>query len=495
MLKARTLLIVFLVLISFSAFVSAQEDANTLTYSVVSEGEITNRAFSQTWTFQTASADRIVIRVQRTGGNLIPEFSLLDNNNQQITSAYTDNTGAYAETSATLPGKGTFQVLVQRRDGGTGLTTGAYSIVIIPLATAEDNPNNTVVLGEITEGSPVTGEITGAQWYHRYSYTAAGKDVIQVTALRTGGSLYPEIEVLDANGTPLSTGYNDYRTGESAQIESLELPGPGTYTIAVTRASRASGESTGNYSLNVTTLGFGEDHPTLAVTDGEIQYDTAIRGELDAKWYDDYTLTTDAGDTITVIVERASSNLVPELRLLGGSGQDLSYGYSSGDGTTATIWRYQLDGPGTYTVRVLRNGGKTGWSVGAYSLTVRLYGSGLGSSRLADPSGAIELGQEVTEIITNERWADGWTFAGRADQPIDIIVTRTNGTLIPRLSVLDSNGQELTSGWYGPAWDSAEITGYTPPSDGAYTIVVLRDGEQNGLTTGGYILSVKRAGS
>lgn len=493
MFKVRTLLLLILTLASFSAFVSAQD--NSLTYSVTSEGEITNQAFSQNWTFQTASADRLVIRVQRTGGNLIPEFSLLDSNNQQITSAYTDNTGAFAETSTTLPGKGTFNVVVQRRDGGTGVTTGTYSIVIIPLATADDNPNNTVTLGEITEGSPVTGEITGAQWYHRYTYTAAGKDVIRVTALRTGGSLYPEVEVLDANGTAISNGYNDYRTGESALIDYFELPAAGDYTIAVTRANRAGGETAGNYSLSVTTLGLGEDNPTLAVTDGEIQYDTEIKGELNAKWYDDYTLTTDAGDTITVIAKRSGSNLVPELRLLGGSGQELTYGYTGGDGTTATISRYQLEGSGTYTVRVLRSSGKTGWTSGGYSLLVKLDGSGVGSARLADLSGAIERDQEVTEVITNERWADRWTFVAKANQPIDITVTRTEGTLIPRLSVLDSNGQELTSAYYGAAWDSAEIAGYAPPGDGTYTIVVFRDSEQNGLTTGSYKLEVKGSGT
>lgn len=493
MFKVRTFLFLFLILVPFSALVRAQD--NSLTYSVTAEGEITNQAFSQKWTFQTASADRLVIRVQRTGGNLIPEFSLLDNSNQQITSAYTDNTGAFAETTVTLPGKGSFNLVVQRRDGGTGVTIGTYSIIVIPLATAEDNPNNTVTLGEITEGSPVTGEITGAQWYHRYTYTAAGKDVIQVRAVRTGGSLYPEVEVLDANGAALGNGYNDYRTGESALIDYLELPAAGTYTIAVTRANRAGGETAGNYSLTVTTLGLGEDNPALATTGDKIQYDTEINGELDAKWYDDYTLTTDAGDTITIIAKRAGSNLLPEVRLLGGSGQELNYGSNSSDGTTSTIWRAQLEGPGTYTVRILRSGGKTGWTTGGYSLLVKLDGSGLGSARLADPSGAIERGQEVNEVITNERWADRWTYVAKAGQLVDISVTRTTGTLIPRLSVLDSNGQELTSGWYDSAWEKAEIVGFAPPSDGTYIIVVLRDGEQNGQTTGNYTLEVKGSGT
>ena len=197
----------------------------TLTYSVEASGEITNSTFSQTWTLTTASADRLTVRVERSSGNLLPDVSILDATDQQIALSYgTDQTGAAAQIdNFTLPGAGTYKVLVQRVDGGTGITQGKYTITVTPRATADDNPNNTVSLGDIAAGTPVNGELTGTQWYQRYSFNAAGEDVIRVTGKRTGGTLYPEVEILDSNGTSLNIGYTDNSNGDIAQINSFGM--------------------------------------------------------------------------------------------------------------------------------------------------------------------------------------------------------------------------------------------------------------------------------
>src|SRR5689334_14619067 len=84
-----TLLTLFL--ISFSAIAVAQDATAeatpettaatgdlTLTYSVTANGEITNSTVSQTWTLTSASADRLMIRVERTSGNLLPDVSVID---------------------------------------------------------------------------------------------------------------------------------------------------------------------------------------------------------------------------------------------------------------------------------------------------------------------------------------------------------------------------------------------------------------------------------
>lgn len=492
----RAALLSLIVIAGFSLSVTlAQDAAKTLTYTAPVEGEITNAAFAEVWTIETASADRLDVRVERTGGNLIPELVILDSNDQQLTSSYgADQTGAAASISNyTLPGGGTFKVLVQRRDGGTGVTTGKYRLTVTPLATADDNPNNTTPVGEITPGTPVTGEITGAHWYQRYTFTANAGDVIRVTARRTSGTLFPEIEVLDVNGTSINTVFNDYRTGEFATSDNIELAGAGTYTIAVTRSNRFNGDSSGGYELNVTLAAAGEDSPLLAQSAGDIAYDTDLSGSITARWYEDWTLTTQAGDTITVTTTRKSGNLQPQVILLGGSGQELTRGYTSGTGDSARIERYTLQGAGTYTVRVSRYNDKGGYTTGDYSLRVNLMGSGVDSPALADLSGTLELGTAADEIITNERWRDTWAFTGKKDDRIDIVVRRTEGTLIPRVQLQDSNGQVLTEAWADQSLDIVRIQGASLPSDGDYRIVVLRDGEQNGYTTGSYEVLVRQA--
>ncbi|MBL8155107.1 MAG: hypothetical protein JNM70_13060, partial [Anaerolineae bacterium] len=484
-----------IVIASFSLSVALAQDAKTLTYTAPVEGEITNAAFSEVWTMETASADRLDVRVERTGGNLIPELVILDSNDQQLTSGYgADQTAANSEIeNYTLPGGGTFKVLVQRRDGGTGVSTGTYRLTVTPRATADDNPNNITPIGEITLGTPVTGEITGAHWYQRYTFTANAGDVIRVEARRTSESLFPEVEVLDANGTAVYTAYNDYRTGETATSDNVELPGAGTYTVAVTRVNRFNGDSVGGYELEVTLAAAGEDSPLLAQSAGEIAYDTDLSGSISARWYEDWTLTTQAGDTITITATRKAGNLQPQIFLLGGSGQELSRGYTSGTGDSAGIDRVTLQGAGTYTVRVSRYGDKTGYTTGDYTLRVDLMGSGVDSPALADLSGTLELGTATSEIITGERWRDTWAFTGKQDDRIDIVVRRTEGTLIPRVQLQDSNGQVLTEAWPDQSLDIVRIQGATLPGDGDYRIVVFRDGEQTGQTTGSYEVLVREA--
>jgi len=477
---------------------AASPSSTNLVYSAPVNGEITDTAFSQTWTLQTASADRINVRVERTSGNLIPDVAILDPNSQQIQASYgPDRTGAAAEIqNFTLPTGGMYQVLVQRKDGGSGVTSGSYTLTVTPNATAEDNPNNNLVIGPAEVDTPLSGEVTGAHWYQRYTFTAQGADIIRVTARRTSGTLFPEVEVLDVNGTSMQVGYTN-NTGDLAQIDRIELPSAGQYTIGVTRQSRFTGETMGNYDLTVTLLGAGEDNPMLAPAAGnDVVYDQALTGTINARWYEDWKLTADAGDTISLTVSRDTSaggqnNLQPEVALLGGSGQEIRRGYTDYDGATAVIERLTLDGPGTYTVRVTRAQGKGGLTSGAYTLMVTLDGSGTGSAELATPSGAVENGTAVEGEVTNGRWADSWTYQGQADQAIDILVERTSGTLIPLVAILDSNGQTLTSGYYEASWDRVSILNYTLPGTGSYTIRVYRDGEQNGYTSGQYSLLVR----
>lgn len=470
-----------------------------LTYSVAVDSSITNNKFSEEWTLTTASPDRITVRVERTSGNLLPDVSILDANKQQITQSYgPDQTGAAAQIdNFTLPAAGTYTVLVQRQNGGTGITTGGYSLLVTPRATADTNPNNTISLGDIVAGTPINGELTATQWYQRYSYTAAGEDVIRVTAQRTGGTLYPEVEILDVNGSSLQTGYSDYTNDDTAQIDYYELPQAGAYTIVITRDRRFNGETTGTYQLDVTLLGAGESNPMMTGITGEIAYNTELTGEIGAQWYQDWTLTTDAADTLTLTVNRTSGNLQPEVILIGGSGQEITHGYTGSTGDDAVINRYTLTGAGSYTVRVSRSQGKRGYSTGSYALSVDLIGTGEGSATLAVPVGAIENTQEQTGTITNEQWSNTWTYEGTKDQVINITVTRggdLSDTLIAYLDIRDSNGQVLRTGYPNESRDLTELTNFTLPGTSTYQIVVYRDGKQNGFTTGDYTLTVEPAG-
>lgn len=505
-----TILLSLLVTLLFSSATWAQEtteeptleaapQSTNLTYNSPIQGAIDNVNFTEIWTLQTASADRLSIRVERTDGNLIPTLDLLDPNSQVLQSSYgADETAAQAIIqNFTLPAGGTFQVQVGRDGGETGVTTGGYTLTVLPLATAEDNPNNTLVIDTIQYDTPVRGELSATQWVSLYTLDAPASDIIQVYVERVSGTLMPEVDVRDVNGSSIGYGYVD-NSGTFAETGLITLTSPGQYTIAVLRQRGFTGDTVGGYEVMVRLVGAGEGSPSLQSPAGAVAYDTPLTGTLsNARWYEDWQLTTDAADNLTITVERPESvedgvvgNLQPEVILLGGSGQELRRGYLDSDGASAVIERFQLDTKGTYTVRVIRSGDQRGTTSGVYNLMVHLVGTGADSPNLTAVIGTLEKGTAVTGEITPARWENSWTYQATEGEQVDIKVTRADGTLIPMLDIRDSNGQSVRSAYFEASRDRVLLTGYTFPGTGTYQIVVLREREQSGLTTGAYSLEI-----
>ncbi len=469
---------------------ATETQITTLSYGTPVKGSLDDSNFKQDWPLQVASADRVQVTVQRTSGNLIPEVQILDATGQVVADSYgADKTYATAQIDdTTLANAGTYTVEVSRKDADSGKSTGSYSLVVTPLGTADDNPNNTTVIGEIKADTPVDGEITATHWLQVYTYNAQAGDTLDVTAKRTGGTLAPVVYVLDSNGQTLETGYNNYDTADTG---SFDLNAAGQYTVEVSRYNDQKGDTLGTYELTVHLVGSGEGSPLLNVAAGKATYDQELDGKItSAAWYQDWQLQTDAGDTITVTVNRADGDLVPEIDLLGGSQQNLTTGYEDSTYASAVIDHYTLGGPGTYTIRVTRKDGQKGESSGGYSLTIALNGTGKGSPKLTQPTGEIKEGTAATGEITNAQWQNVWTFNSDKGGQIDVNVTRTDGTLSPVLAILDANGQQLTTSYASDTHDSSQISGYRLPGPGKYQIVVGREDDQGGGTTGKYSLTV-----
>lgn len=466
-----------------------------LSYNSPVNGHINNATPSQDWPLLTASTDRLRIEVERLDGNLIPDLVLLDATQTVVGQSYgaTDTADRAIIDGVTLPIAGQYTVRVGRDGAEAGQTTGRYRLIVTPLATAQDNVNNTIIVGDVEYDTPVTGEITGAHWYHRYTLTTEAADTVSIQATRVSGNLQPEVEVLDANGSSLRIGYLD-ASGDNARIDEIDLPSAGAYTVVVRRTGGFNGVTEGEYELNVGLVGSGPTSPNLEGVEGNVEYDTTRSGEITpARWYVDWRLTTDATDTLTITVRRANDesgqNLRPIVILLGGSGQEITRGYLEQTGDMAQIRDVTLQTPGNYTVRVARDGEQTGATSGAYTLDVRLEGSGEGGAALAGSSGTLSLGETVKGEISNRRWADSWTYSGTAGENLHLTAERTNGNLIPIIEIRDANGQRLTASFYADTRDITELD-YTIPGNGTYTVVVMRYNGQSGATTGGYDLTV-----
>ena len=459
-----------------------------LAYNVTVSGEISNDAFTQEWTLEPSGSDRVAVRVERTGGNLIPDVNVYDSTGRQVgRSSGADRTGAVALINRVDLSADVYTVEVTRERGEGGVTSGTYSLVVLPLATGDDHPSNTTPVGVTEYGEAVTGEITNEHWYHQYSLSAEAADFIRVSATRTSGTLMPEVQVVDADGRSLRNGsVND--TGDSAYLE-YQLPDTGDYTVVVTRARGFNGATQGEYEMTVSLWGAGEGSSLLAGTVGSIDYGQPVTGSIGAQWYQDWELVTESGDTLTIIVERApDATLMPEVFLLGGSLQEIRRGSNDDTGATARIERYSLSVPGTYFIRVSRVRGQNGATAGDYTLTVQLDGIGVDNPILSESQGEIEPKLPVEGTLTNAQWANVWLYSAEAGAEVNLTATRTDGTLIPNIDIQDINGQSLRTIRAENSGDIAQISSYRFPNAGQYRIVVQRADQQNGYTSGDYSL-------
>jgi hypothetical protein len=469
-----------------------------LVYDTPVVGRIDGSQPTQAWPFELETADRITVIVERVSGNLIPNVRVLDSSGTEQANGYgADATASMAIIDGfRLPAAGQFSVEVTRDGGESGLTAGQYRLTIIADAGAPDSPANSEPIGPIAAGTPVMGDLTPLNWSQRYTLSATATDTINIAAQRTSGTLAPQIDVFDSTGNILITGYTE-NTGDSAYIKNYTRPSAGDYTIAVSRQSGFDGVTAGEYVLTISLVGAGIDPSVLPQPAGTITYDTPLDGAITPEqWYQDWTLSADAGDNLTITAQRnddaTGGNLEPEVVLLGGSGQEIQRAYVASAGNVASLDDLMLTGPGVYTVRVTRAGGQTGLTTGGYTLNVALVGSGAGSPNLEGETGEITLNTPVEGTVTNARWADAWLYAGKASQQIHIEVQRTGGTLIPRLELRDANGQPIYSSYPEATRDRSSLD-YTLPGTGNYQIVVIRDGDQGGATSGDYELTISEA--
>ena len=363
------------------------------------------------------------------------------------------------------------------------------------LGLGADHPDSQAIVGVVEFDTPVSGEITPEHWLHIYRLNGGGRGPDRITASRQSGTLLPRVELQDANGQMLGVGNVD-ELGVTASFGPHELQAGGEYRVLVYRDRGIDGDTVGEYEADGDVAGLRrEQHAPGGAAQRPGRLWRVLQGAITpARWYEDWQFTALAGDLITITVNRlpgATNTLRPLVVLLGGAGQEQARGNLGSTGATAAIERYKLATPGTYTIRVTRDRGKGGVTSGQYELLVSLAGSGVGSPVLAPVSGAVETRVPAEGEITNERWADTWTYTGQAGDLVDMVATRTDGTLIPRIDILDANRQPLVSAQIAITGDSASIQRYQLPASAEYFVVVSRDRGQDGVTTGAYSLVIR----
>jgi hypothetical protein len=186
------------------------------------------------YTLTAAPGDKATIRLIRTAGTMTPDFELYDSQGARI--GFSDNwTGSNTATlDISLNLGGTYTLIASAR-GNTD--TGNYNLTWQKL----NAPcNATPTACGVTNSSSIFA--VGEQ--DHYSLTAAANDNVSISMVRTSGTMAPDFELYDSQGTRI--GFSDNWTGSSTATLNASLNLGGTYTLI---ASARGNNNTGNYNL------------------------------------------------------------------------------------------------------------------------------------------------------------------------------------------------------------------------------------------------------
>lgn len=239
---------------------------------------------------------------------------------------------------------------------------------------------------------------------------------------------------------------------------------------------------------------------------GSLAYGETVTGQIsDDESLQSWEFEGQAGEIITITMEAinlADGGLDSYLQLLDPDGSVIAENDDASNATiNATISSFPLTEDGTYTIIATRFGLGVGTSVGEYELSLQLSeGDSPADEHASDENtsseeefefniGQIAFDEPVRGQLNTQNFAELWDFEGQEGAIISIQMTRQSNDLDTYIILIDDQGNELASnddGLDGTA--SSEITGYSLPYSGLFTIVATRYGFESGTSRGEYEL-------
>jgi hypothetical protein len=210
-----------------------------LAYGDSIEGELTDDAFTQFYTFDGQPDDVITIRMDRVDGDLDPLVALLDPQGNEIINDDDSGEGQNSIISGfALPTAGRYTLVATRFDRQAGTTTGRYALTLESAGNAfvDAAPD----AERIAYGGTAAGRIDDATPQQVFAFRGAAGDVVTLTMNRVDGDLDPFVSILDAEFRTLVSD-DDSGGDRNSRISSYTLPANGLYYVQASRYSGTDG--------------------------------------------------------------------------------------------------------------------------------------------------------------------------------------------------------------------------------------------------------------
>ncbi len=456
-----------------------------------------------------AAGETVTITLERMSGDLDPLLVLLGPDGAEL--ARNDDAAPPAGDSDlnariagfSAPQAGTYTVRATRFFEGQGLSGGDFRLsVTAGLPVAATTPVPAAESTPIAIGQTVTGTLDNTRYTASYVMALQGGQAVTISLERLSGDLDPYLILYGPDGTEVAA--NDDAEVPfggipvNARIDRFTAPVMGEYTIVATRFAVENGSSSGEYRLSVT-----EPAPLTAVGPGTIRVGDTVEDTItDARPVVEYTIQLETGQMITVTMESLDGVLDPYLALLDASGRELA---SNDDAATqvgnnaynAQIAGFSAPADGLYTIRATRFMEADGTTTGPYRLSVTAGGPEGGpppATQVID-GGELRVGTKASGEIGGQTYAVEYTIVLAAGQTIAVTMETESGNLDPMLVIYNPAGELAAYNddavtQVGGNRFNAQITGYTAPTGGAYTIRATRFNMDTGTTAGTFTISV-----
>ena len=381
---------------------------------------------------------------------------------------------------------------------------------------------------------PVAAEITNAQPFLAYTFSANADDIVTLGMQAIDGNLDPFLQLLDPAGNVVYFNDDAGDGTTNSQISSARLFSSGTYTVIATRYGMDFGGTVGQFQLSLSGVSsaVASQIGNLNLPQGDIEVSLywstsadlqlVVRDPQSESVYDDNPVSASGG----ILQEVGNADCV-----IDPSGLPVSYVY----------WPTGALRPGTYEVDVwyqntcvdvplpvdftlqIEVGGQTIAQARQFpqpgqhfvtNFTVLPNGVAqageagyldAGSGTLAYQEAAssapeIVSGARVSGIISAQNNFDVYSFAGSPGEIVTISMSATTPTLDTSLFLIGPSGLELAANDDGDPFalglnarkTDSVINSYILPENGPYLIIATRYGNQYGGSLGVYELTLEK---
>ena len=480
------IIICFVLVISYT---SAQDNPPNETIAIGSSisGQIDDATPRIEYSLNGSRGAIVRVRLRATNGNLDPVLLIIDPTGNILINR--DDTAGSLDIDLTLTFQenGIYTVVVGRFGYVLGTTSGDFDLTLERVGVSSEEGSS------LQYGIPITNTITNTQPRLFFTFEAQAGDIINISMIRSSGSLDPYVQLLDANRFLVAENDDANGNTRNAQIQALVINTPGTYILVATRYGQASGDSAGSFVLTVdeaSNSGLGNSRFAPA----GIAFNQTITAELSENRYERfYVFEGQRDQIISISMDRTqfAGQLDSYLVLTNAGFQPLIEDDDSGSSNNAYIIDYRLPTDGLYYIIATRFEREAGTTFGEYNLTLTDEGSAF--SDVASDIPRLLYGTTTQASITTNETEAFYVFWGTEDERIIIAMDRTTGDLDSVLELLDSNQVRMLrdddSGFENNARIDTTLT-YT----GIHFIRATRyEGTSGNLnTTGDYRLTLTR---